>query len=208
MIALNTTVDLSKYLPKAEQVRALLGPAIRKDLNEGGAKFIAALLRAHIGKYAVDHHGTADKIRGGPATRTGHLEDAAASVALGSITSESGEVTISSPGFRRALGPVTIVPKDKPALTVAIHADAYGKTYSDCVAEGMKIFRVHSKKTGGDYLAKRGDDKALVVLYALKQEVTLKHAPELLPEADEFKKAARDGVVDVVETRLSMRGQA
>lgn len=208
MIALQTTVDFSKYGPRAAQILSLLGPAAKKDLHDGAATEVAELLRTHIAKYATTHHKTADDIAGGPAERTGHLEEAAASVAKGSVTADSAEVTISSPGFRRALGPLTILPKNKPALTVAIHADSYGKTYSECVAEGMKIFRIERKIDGKKFLARLDESKKLIVLYALKQQVTLKHAPDMLPTGDEFKAAARAGVLGVVEYRLGNRGAA
>lgn len=208
MIALQTTVDFSKYGPRAAQILSLLGPAAKKELHDAAATETVELLKAHVKKYALSHHATADNVRGGPATRTGHLEKAAESVAKGSVTADSAKVTLSSPGFRRALGPLTILPKNKPALTVAIHADAYGKTYSDCVAAGMKIFRIERKIDGKKFLARLDESKKLIVLYALKQEVTLKHAPDMLPTGDEFKAAARAGVLGVVEYRLGNRGAA
>ena len=208
MIALQTTVDFSHYGPRAAQILSLPGPAAKKDLHDGAATKVAELLRTHVAKYATTHHKTADDVEGGPAERTGHLEEAAASVAKGSVTADSAEVTISSPGFRRALGPLTILPKNKPALTVAIRANSYGKPVSDLVAAGVKIFRIKKKTTGKEYLATISYGGTLLVLYALKQQVTLKHAPEMLPEADEFKSAARAGVVGVVEMRLARRGAA
>ena len=205
MIALQTTVDVSKYGPRAAQILSLLGPAAKKELHDGAATEVVELLRSHVRKYAATHHDTANNIKGGPAEPTGHLEKAADSVAKGSITAESGEVTISSPGFRRALGPLTILPKNKPALTVAIRANSYGKTVSDMVAAGVKIFRIKKKATGKEYLATISYGGELLVLYALKQSVTLKHAPDMLPTGDEFKAAARAGVLGVVEYRLGKR---
>lgn len=208
MIALQATVDYSQYGPKAAQILSLLGPAAKKDLHDGAATEVAELLRTHISEYAATHHATADDIKGGPAERTGHLEKAADSVAKGSVTADSAEVTISSPGFRRALGPLTILPKNKPALTVAIRANSYGKTVSDMVSAGVKIFKIKKKDTGKEYLATISYGGELLVLYALRQQVTLKHEPELLPEPDEFKAAARAGVLGVLEMRLGKRGAA
>lgn len=208
MIALQATVDYSQYGPKAAQILSLLGPEVKKEMHDGAADEVAELLRTHVSKYATTHHATADDIKGGPAERTGHIEEAAASVAKGSITADSAEVTISSPGFRRALGPLTILPKNKPALTVAIRANSYGKTVSDMVAAGVKIFKIKKKATGKEYLATISYGGELLVLYALKQQVTLKHAPEMLPENDEFKAAARAGVVGVLEMLLAKRGAA
>lgn len=208
MIALNTTVDYSQYGPKAAQILSLLRPKVKKELHDGAATEVAELLRTHISEYATTHHATADDIKGGPAERTGHLEKAADSVAKGSVTADSAEVTISSPGFRRALGPLTILPKNKPALTVAIRANSYGKTVSDMVAAGVKIFKIKKKDTGKEYLATISHGGELLVLYALKQQVTLKHAPEMLPEDDEFKTAARAGVVTVLERLFANRGTA
>lgn len=228
MISIQASVDLSKYTPRAAAFLSLLGPAAKKELHEAAATEVSELLRAHIRAYASKHHTTADTITGGPAARTGHLEDAAESVSKSSVTSDSAEVTISSPGFRRALGPLTIKAKNKPNLTIPIHATAYGKTVADLVADGMRIFRIHSNKTGGDYLAmqdrkgitgsvlgavkrqkgRKQEPPVLIVLYALKEQVTLKHAPDMLPSETEFSDAARRGVLDVVLMRLGNRGSA
>ena len=228
MIAIQTSVDLSGYTSRAARILSLLGPAAKRELHEAAATEVSELLRQHIRAYASTHHDTANKITGGPAARTGHLEAAAASVGIGSITSDSSEVTIRSPGFRRALGPLTIRAKNKPKLTIPIHARAYGKTCSDLVAEGLHIFRIHSERTGGDYLAmqertgitgriigaikrvlgQKKERPPLIVLYALKDIVTLKHAPEMLPKDAEFGTAARKGVIGVILMRLGNRRAA
>ena len=204
MIALETTVDLGQYGVTAAALRNLFSPAGRREINDSAATEVAELVRKHIADYARTAHTTADTIEGGPATRTGHLEWPNTDVVKGDVTAEEATVEIASPGFRRALGPLRIVQKTKPKLTVPVHAMAYGRTVADLVADGVRVFRPR----GRDFLAttkKTADGAALIVLYALKDEVTLRHQPDLLPKDQAFKDSARDGVLNLLRAKLARR---
>jgi hypothetical protein len=207
MISIQATVDLSQYAPRSAAILSLLDPEAKKEMHDFAATAVVELLRSHIRAYAATHHDTANQITGGPAQRTGHLDKAAEGVEKGGITADGAEVNIRSPGFRRALGPLPIRAKNKPNLTIPVHAISYGKTVADVVAEGFCVFRPKGK----DFIAtskKTADGAALIVLFALKDEVVLKHAPEMLPERQQFAEAARDGVLGVVMMRLQKRGAA
>jgi hypothetical protein len=205
MISLNATItgDASPLLATLMQ---RLGPAGRKEFHEGAATEVGILLRAHVMDYAKTHHKTADNIRGGPARRTEHLTKAAESV-VADASADEGTVSITSPGFRRALGPLPIAPKTKQHLTIPVHAFAYGKTVGEMVRDGTKIFRPR----GRDFLAttiKEGDENKLLVLFALKTSVVLKHEPEMLPPGNTMADAAKDGVIKVLAEVIRKRSAA
>lgn len=207
MIRMDATIDLSAWISADAQIQSLLTPAGRKELNDAASTEVAELVRKHLAEYARTAHTTADTITGGPAKRTGHLEWPNTDVQKGDATAEEGSVEITSPGFRRALGPLRIVPKTKPKLTVAVNAMSYGTTYGELIADGVKIFR----PKGHDFLAttkKTADGIALVVLFLLKDEVTLKHQPDLLPKQNEFEDSAAEAVRTLVRAKFDRRGAA
>ena len=195
MIRLDCTVE-NRSSTLLQTLVQRLGPAGRQSLNEAATHEIAVLVRTHILAAARTRHRTADSIRNGPATRTGHLTKAGESVGE-SATAAEGSVTISSPGFRRALGPVTILPKRRQHLTIPAHAMAYGKTVAEVVRDGVQVFR----PKGRNFLAttdKSTSPATLIVLYSLVQSATLRHEPELLPRIDEMQDAGKKGVANVI----------
>lgn len=205
MIRLDCTVE-NRSSTLLQTLVQRLGPAGRQSLNEAATHEIAVLVRTHILAAARTRHRTADSIRNGPATRTGHLTKAGESVEE-SATAAEGSVTISSPGFRRALGPVTILPKRRQHLTIPAHAMAYGKTVGEVVRDGVRVFRPR----GRNFLAtvdKSTGKPTLRVLYSLVQSATLKHEPELLPRVDEMQAAGRKGVLNVIQDIINKRGAA
>lgn len=190
MISIQTTIDDART---AEMIRMLtreVGPAGREKLNENATIPVSALVKKHVLEAAQTRHSTADNIRRGPAHRTGHLESAADSVSY-TFDSEGGAVTVSSPGFRRALGPLTIRPVSKQFLTIAVDALSYGETVSNLRARGIPVFR---RK---DYLATRYEGQ-FRVLYLLRHEVTLKHDPGLMPAIEQMGDAAKAGIEQLV----------
>lgn len=205
MISLQTSVE-NKAAPLLQVLMQRIGPEGRQTLNEAATHPVAVLVRGHIMEAARTRHNTADNIRGGPATRTGHLTKAAESVAE-EVSSTEGLVTISSPGFRRALGPVTILPKRRAHLTIPTDAQAYGKTVAEVVREGIKVFRPKGK----NFLAtseKELGGWTLRVLFNLVTSATLKHEPELLPAKTEMEKEGKRGVLAELRDILSKAGAA
>lgn len=175
-----------------------IGEAGKTELHSAGAASLSLAIRAHVAKYAISHHKTADTIRGGPAPYSQHLKNAAESV-TSDATASQGTVEISSPGFRRAFGPLTIMPRQRKWLTIPVHALAYNQTVDSLRRAGVVIFRPGNReflamreKTGGA----RGS--ALRILYVLRKSTTLKHEPELLPTETEMAQAAARGVGDEI----------
>jgi hypothetical protein len=197
MITITTTIE-ENYSKILDALYSTLDGGGKKDLHDAAGSSVAELLRGHIGEYAQTHHKTAREIRGGPATPTGHLEEAAKSVKKESVTDSEALITVRSPGMRRALGSLTIYPDQKQWLTVAVHAMAYGETVGTKEEPGtlrkkypdMKIFR----PKGRDFLGTTDASKNLIVLYVLKQRVTLPHEPELIPTGKELVENAKEGV--------------
>ena len=193
MISVQTTVtgDAAKMLGALERE---LGPAGKAKLNEAATHPVAVKIRSHILDASQTRHSTADNIRRGPAQRTGHLLKAAESVSE-TFDSTSGSVTISSPGFRRALGPLNLRVREKQYLTSPVDALAYDASVAALKLRGIAIFR---RK---DYLAARVDG-VFRVLYLLRKEVNLKHDPGLLPKPEEMAEEAKAGLLDLVKKIL------
>lgn len=203
MISLRTTVT-GEYGPLLRRLVERLGPAGKAKLNDAAAHDLSVLVRAHVFEAAKTRHETADTIANGPAKRTGHLENAARSVSF-TADSSAGVVTVSSPGFRRALGPLPIFPREKQWLTIPVDALAYGQTVAALEAAGYKIFRPGKKGAKKNVLAIT-ENKTMRVLFALAKSATLKHDPGLLPEENRIKTAAREGVENYLRFVLQRTG--
>ena len=194
MISVKTTIDDATAVKVLGALERKFGPAGKAEMNEAATHPVAALIRSHIMDASQTRHSTADNIRRGPATRTGHLAKAAKSVSE-TFDSAAGNVTISSPGFRRALGPLNVRVREKQFLTVPVDALAYDASVAALKLRGIAIFR---RK---DYLAARVDG-VFRVLYLLRKEVNLKHDPGLLPKPDEMAEEAKAGLLDLVRKIL------
>lgn len=202
MISITTQMKDS-VSPKLALLASRLTGAARARLHEAAAESLGTGIEAHIGRAAQSRHSTADRIRNGPAARTGHLEPPRTQVSH-SATEAGGEVNIQSPGFRRAFGPLTIVPRIRRSLTVAVDAISYGKTVALVRGEGHPVFRPKGKS----FLATKVDGRFRVI-FLLRTSVTLKHDPGLLPAAEEQAAAAKAGIRTYVEFVVkNMRGAA
>lgn len=183
----------------AEMLSALsqnIGQAGREELNRAGADSLGELIRAHLQEYAATAHKTADNIPGGPATYSGHLTKAEESI-TSDATAAQGTVSIQSPGFRRAFGPLPIHIRQRQWLTIPAHADAYNQTVDSLRRAGKTIFR----PGGREFLAtseKINGKWELKVLFWLRKQTTLKHEPKLLPTENEMGTAAANGVADEI----------
>ncbi len=196
------TTDLKDAVsPKLALLASRLTGSDRARMHEAAADSLDKEITAHIGRAAQSRHSTADRIRNGPAERTGHLQPPRTQVSH-SATEAGGAVNIQSPGFRRAFGPLTIVPRIRNSLTVAVDAISYGKTVALVRGEGHPVFRPKGKS----YLATKVDGRFRVI-FLLRKSVTLKHDSGLLPTADEQAAAAKTGIKTWVEFIVkNMRG--
>lgn len=184
---LEAKVEVSPQLAK---LFGVLGEAGKKTMLDGAATRLTADIRSHIRGVGQTHHKSASALGASP---TGHLQKAATSVHKVELGDAYG-VSIESPGFKRVFGPVTIKPKQAQALTIPLHAWAYGRRASE-VARTMNVFKVKSilaTDHGGTFTP----------LYALKKKVTLPQDRSLLPSDQDLIESAKKGYLAVIERIL------
>lgn len=191
------TVDIDT--PQLDAISRRLEPSARAGLHQAIAAEVQQTVRGHLRRYALTHHATASRLGARP---TGNLEDAGDGDGGASVSATSDStgatVTVAAMGIRRALGPVTIRPRTKAALTIPVAALAYGRTVSYLRDKGVDIFRPKGK----NYLAYKENPKSQfsTVLYILAKRATLKHEPDLLPRRETLAanaaEAARDYIME------------
>ena len=185
-------ISVNISTPQLDAISRRLEPSARAELHSEIAAEISETVRGHLRRYALDHHKTASKLGARP---TGNLENAKVTASSGS---DGATVTVAAPGIRRALGPLTIKPKYKQALTIPVAALAYGRTVAYLKAQGVNVFRPKGK----NYLAYKENPKSKfsTVLYILAKRATLRHEPGLLPRRETLAanaaEAARDYIME------------
>lgn len=185
-------ISVNISTPQLDGIAKRLEPGARAELHQEIAAEIQQTVQGHLRRYALAHHKTASGLGARP---TGNLEDAKVEA---TSDSDGATVTVAALGIRRALGPLTITPKNKAALTIPVAAIAYGRSVAYLKAHGVDVFRPKGK----DYLAYKENPKSQfsTVIYILAKRATLKHEPELLPGSDELEKnaieAARDYIME------------
>lgn len=166
-----------------------LKAAGRHNLFSAAASAVCDIVRRHISNESPRRHFSAQRLGADP---TGHLEQAARKTVF-HADSEHGEVVIPSPGFGRAFHDVVITPRRARALTLPLHAHAYGRRVGELKALGWTIFR----PKGEDILMGKRDDET-VPLYSLKKRVTQRQDRSLLPsDADIRTTAARAMLAEI-----------
>lgn len=168
------TVDIDT--PQLDAISRRLEPSSRAELHREIAGRVQTIVDNHLDDYASKHHRTASRLGARP---SGNLEGARVSA---TSDSAGATVTVAALGIRRALGPVTIRPRTKAALTIPVAALAYGRSVAYLKNHGYDIFRPKGK----NYLAYKENPKSQfsTVLYILAKQATLKHEPGLLPSRE------------------------
>ena len=173
-------------------VSAMSG-AGRRTVMGNVAKEMGVLTRRHIGSVAGSRHKTADRLG---ATPSGHLlQGESASVVKDDATEETATVEVPIPGIRRAFRPLTIMPRDKQCLTIAIHAMAYNRSVDDLKRDNIPIFRPKGK----NILATTDASGNMIPLYALAMSAMIPQDRELLPSDEEYAKTAGDAYVGAID---------
>ena len=178
--------------PQLDAISRRLEPSSRAELHREIAAEISETVRGHLRRYALTHHATASRLGARP---TGNLEDARVDARS---DSSGATVSVAALGIRRALGPITIRPRTKAALTIPVAALAYGRSVAYLKSHGYDIFRPKGK----NYLAYKENPKSQfsTVLYILAKQATLKHEPDLLPTREALTanalEAARDYLME------------
>ena len=195
MVDITVNIDT----PQLDAISRRLEPSARAELHREIATEISETVRDHLRRYALTHHATASRLGARP---TGNLEDAGDGDGGASVSATSDSagatVTVAAPGIRRALGPITIRPRTKAALTIPVAALAYGRSVAYLKNHGYNIFRPKGK----NYLAYKENPKSQfsTVLYILAKQATLKHEPDLLPTREALTanalEAARDYIME------------
>jgi hypothetical protein len=150
------------------------------------AEALCETVRAHLIRAADSRHKTADKW-GAP--ETNHLTRGARLV-----VADRNAVVIPIPGITRAFGDLTIRPKNAKALTIPVHAAAYGVRASRLAAEGWTLF---SRR--GILFGKQEGDPSPVALYLLRSSAKIPEDPGLLPDDEAMGTAIRYGVTKELE---------
>ena len=187
---MNVVLDISPL----NRLGEALSTQARSEVLSGAAAYVAALVRSHIRQISKTHHKTANRLGAAP---TGHLEDAAASV-RDEVRGDTARIVIASPGFARALGPLDIRPKNARALTLPVHALAYGHRVGELKGNGWTFFRPKGAKA----LFGKGPDGQIRPMYALKAHVRLPQDRSLLPTDAAIRNAARTGAANAVTKLL------
>lgn len=179
----------------------LVKPAGRRLLFSAVGNAVSKLINDHLKRIAPTHHKTAERLG---ATPTGHLEKRTSFASDGS----SATVTIPIPGINRAFKDLSIVPKDKPYLTLPLSSVAYGHRAATVRGLGYMIFRpaakgAHKNAQGGfsvyqDLLMGTKDGET-IPLYLLKKRVKQKQDRSLLPSDAEIGAAATSAITGTID---------
>ena len=179
----------------------LVKPAGRRLLFSAVGNAVSKLINDHLKRIAPSRHKTADRLG---ATPTGHLERRTSFAS----DESSATVTIPIPGINRAFKDLSIVPKDKPYLTLPLSSVAYGKRAATVRGLGYMIFRpaakgAHKNAQGGfsayqDLLMGTKDGET-IPLYLLKKRVEQKQDRSLLPSDAEIGAAATSAITGTID---------
>ncbi len=190
-------IDVNDGLtPKLRSFVARLSPAGKKVLDQGASAELYALVRAHFRAYALANHASADRLG---ARRTGHWEEAANAMVHG-VDANGAFVELKAPGIGRAVHPITVRPRFKRALTIPIHALAYGSRVAD-VGRKHPIFRYKNL-----LMTRQEGSERPIALYFLTHQVTLSKDGRMLPGKSEMSAAAAKGYKRVIASILRRQG--
>ena len=103
--------------------------------------------------------------------------------------------------FRRAWGPLTIVPTEKQALTIPIHAISYGRPVAQLPAKFKPLFRPKNKQGKKMNILAATINGVMTPLYALVKKVTIPQDPGLLPTEAELTQTAASKIVGFLRKR-------
>jgi hypothetical protein len=181
------------------QVAEALSPAKRGEMHQAMGEGLGALVIDHLRAYGGSHHATAQRLG---ATPTEYINKAVQNTSH-SFDNSGASVTIKSSGdfdargMHRARRELKITPTNKGALTIPLHALAYGRNVKTVAeSEGITIFRPKGKNVPG-----YSKDGGFVALYALVQSARIPHDPGLLPGEAAIKTTAGNMLADFITRR-------
>jgi hypothetical protein len=174
-----------------------------RTMNEFAGNRVKESIRDHLIRLSGSRHATANRLGGTP---TGFLGNAAEQV---TVEPDDFGVTVgvASPAVTRAFSDVTIrAGTQSPGvkyLTIPICGAAYGMR----INKGMKArfkggFFFRSKK-GNLLYGMKLPDKTILLLYALKEQITQKQDRSLMPSDQELNTEALAGIADYLGTLVN-----
>ena len=181
---------------------AAMGPQGRHACHHAMAYALLVLCRKHLARAAASRHKTAARLGAAP---TGHLDEAARTMLMEADV-DHGAVAIRSPGFARALGPLTIRARRAKALTIPLDRAAHSRRAAELKRMGWSLFQAPGPALRGILMGKgpSGDVRAL---YALRPSVTLPHDPGLLPRFEEMAKTTKEALANRLQAALRRTGR-
>ena len=176
---------------------AAMGPEGRRACHHAMAYALLVLCRKHLARAATSRHKTAARLGAAP---TGHLEEAARTMLI-QADADHGAVEVRSPGFARALGPLTVRARRAKALTIPLDRAAHGRRAAELKRMGWSLFQAPGPALRGILMGKSpsGDVRAL---YALRPSVTLPHDPGLLPKHEALAQTAKEALANRLQAAL------
>lgn len=176
---------------------AAMGPEGRRACHHAMAYALLVLCRKHLARAAASRHKTAARLGAAP---TGHLEEAARTMLI-QADADHGAVEVRSPGFARALGPLTVRARRAKALTIPLDRAAHGRRAAELKRMGWSLFRAPGPALRGILLGK-GPSGEVRALYALRPSVTLPHDPGLLPKHEALAQTTKAALAQRLQSAL------
>lgn len=196
---MNLAFEINKaQLEKILKFNDRIDTALSDGLQIAG-RAVSNMLRKHFRKVNADNPNKMG------ARRTNFWDEIAQSVhSPKPVGPDEVHVSISHPVFRQKLYGGTIVPKEKQALTIPVHVDAYARrAFQLEEALGVKLFPWRSENDNTFLAAEHAGE--LTLYYLLKKKVTQKPDPNALPADSEFEKTIDEALSDFIDHDLKAK---
>jgi len=183
--------------PELQRIKKSLSDL--RPLNHRIARRAESLTRRHIAAEIPKRHKTADRLGARP-THALNAKDVTSD-----FDGDGASVTVGGLPFARTFKDVEIKPTGgRRALTIPIHAEAYGKRVEELKGEGWDFFRAGKKEDADrQTLFGRNPSGEVIPMYKLLRSVELKQDRTLLPSDEEYEGVAHDAIEYLIETELN-----
>lgn len=174
---------------ESEEFKASLGRIIQaakrpKPILQAAARVIRRLLQRHF----REREKTPNALGG---RRTHWWAAASRATQIASVTDTEAVVSISQPGMALKVYGGVVRPVQAKALTIPIHAEAYGRRARTVeLLTGMKLFKVKPKGSKNTFLARSTGDDQIRLLYLLASSAKVRPDPNALPNRSQMEREA------------------
>lgn len=174
---------------------------------------VQSLTGRHLRSIALSRHATAQRLGAKP---TNHWAPAAEKVegsdalstVSGGVTNALAVLRVRHPGISRAFKDITVRPTKAKALTIPIHALAYGKRAGELRAQyNTFILGGKENSTGRSVIAMQNGKDEVIPLYVLVRSAKIPQDRTLLPTEEELSEAATLGVRNYLRQHLQTGGK-